>query len=150
MRRATMMMVLLLAAPAVVLADDATTPYVQELARSIGAVVQVLVLALAGLVLDALRRKFGIDASGMADARVRALAQQAGAYAEELSAGRLKSASAKLDPEVKLREAVDWLRRRMPSLTEAEARELVLAGLPFVGAGAARKPTAEPRDSLEG
>jgi hypothetical protein len=51
---------------------------------------------------------------------------------------------------VKLREAVDWLRRRMPSLTEAEARELVLAALPFVGAGAARKPTEVPRDSLEG
>ena len=121
-------------------------PVIAELAKSLGALVGLVVLALGGLLLDTLRRKFGIDLSAAANARLQVLAQQAATYAEEKAGAAVKAGAAKLAPDAKLAEAVAWLRRQNPALTEEQARDAILAALPFVGAGSlATDPPSPPR-----
>ena len=127
----------LLVASACLAADSAPAaplaPIADELARSAGALVQLLVMVLAGLALNALRAKLGVDLAGASDARVRAWAAQAGSYAEELAAAKLRGELSGAD---KLVAAAGWLRARCPQLSDSEARELIIAALPFVGVGA--------------
>lgn len=111
-------------------------PVIEELAKSVGALIGLIVLALGGLVLAKLREKFGIDVSAAANSRLQVLAQQAGTYAEEKAAAALKAQEAKMGSAEKLAEAVAWLRRQNPALTEAQAKDAIIAAIPFVGAGA--------------
>lgn len=115
-------------------------PVIDEVAKSVGALVGLVVLALGGMVLAKLREKFGIDVSAAANSRLQVLAQQAATYAEEMAAARLKAGADKLGSDAKLSEAVAWLRRQNPALTEAQARDSILSCLPFVGAGALVEP----------
>jgi hypothetical protein len=111
-------------------------PVIDEVAKSIGALVGLAVLALGGLVLAKLREKFGIDVSAAANSRLQVLAQQAATYAEEKAGARLKAGATKLDSDAKLAAATAWLRRQNPALTEQQAHDAILSCLPFVGAGA--------------
>ena len=119
-------------------------PVIEELAKSVGALIGLIVLALGGLVLAKLREKFGIDVSAAANSRLQVLAQQAGTYAEEKAAAALKATEAKMGSAEKLAEAVAWLRRQNPSLTEEQAKDAILAALPFVGAGALAEQEPSP------
>lgn len=119
-------------------------PVIEELAKSLGALIGLIVLALGGMVLAKLREKFGIDVSTAANGRLQVLAQQAATYAEELAAAKLKGT---IGGQQKLAEAVAWLRRQNPALTEEQAKDAILAAIPFVGAGAVAKsaPASPPQ-----
>lgn len=120
-------------------------PVIEEVAKSVGALVGVLVLALGGLLLNVLRQKFGIDLSAATNARLQVLAQQAATYAEEKAGAAVKAGAQKLQPDAKLAEAVAWLRRQNPALTEEQARDAILAALPFVGAGSLAQDEPPPQ-----
>ncbi len=95
------------------------------------------VLALLGILFAWLQKKSHIQASRAGQDYIEALAVRAIAFAEEEGAQFIKEHGSRLPSDTKLSDAVTFLLRSVPRLSEDEARDLITAVLGKTkGAGA--------------
>lgn len=121
------------------------------LAEPLGQLAYFVVLAAAGVAIRGLHlvaAKVKLQISAEQQAKLELLAKRAALYAEEEAAARLRAYAKQAvapppalpsphDSANKLASAVSALMLQVPSITESEARQMVISVLPELGIGAA-------------
>ncbi len=110
-----------------------------------------VVLALLGIFFAWLQKKYHIQASQARQDYVEAIAVRAIAFAEEEGAQFIKEHGSKLPSDTKLSDAVTFLLRTVPALSEDEARDLITAVLGKTsGAGATEDSAITAKAGMKG
>jgi hypothetical protein len=109
-----------------------------------GSILTILVTVLVPLILNMLRKKYGLEIKAAEDAQIEHAALEAVRIVKELSAAKVKANRGPMTPQEKFSTSVSTVIEAVPSVVRETAERKVIAALSKAGEGSAANPQPAP------